>query len=131
MLILPKFGYFKPRTVAEACSLLHQYKGEAKVLAGGTDLLLDLQQGRHASVDTLVDITTVPELLTIELRSDQLFIGAAVPLAQIVESILVKKHAQALIEACSLIGGPQVRELATLGGNVAHALQPRMAQSRC
>jgi CO/xanthine dehydrogenase FAD-binding subunit len=51
-----------------------------------------------------------------------LFIGAAVPLRQIVQSPLVAANAQALVEACELIGGPQVRNTATLGGNVCHAL---------
>ena len=51
-----------------------------------------------------------------------MYIGAAVPLSRIASSTLVLEHAQALVEACNLIGGPQVRNMATLGGNVAHAL---------
>ncbi|MEJ2266251.1 MAG: FAD binding domain-containing protein, partial [Anaerolineales bacterium] len=94
----------------------------ARLIAGGTDLLLDLQQRRHPAVDTLVDVTAIPELTGLEIRQEKLFIGAAVPLSRIVRSPLVQYHAQALIEACDLIGGPQVRNTATLGGNVAHAL---------
>jgi carbon-monoxide dehydrogenase medium subunit len=58
----------------------------------------------------------------LEIRDDELYIGAGVPHNHIVDSPLAQKHAQALVEACGLIGGPQVRNSATLGGNVAHAL---------
>ena len=91
-------------------------------IAGGTDLLLDLEQGRHSPVQTLVDITEVKELLALEVRDDSLLIGAGVPVNRIVLDLLTATHAQALVEACNLIGGPQVRNVATLGGNVAHAL---------
>ena len=56
------------------------------------------------------------------MRGDYLFVGAAVPFNRVVASPLVQQHAQALAEAGGLIGGPQVRNTATLGGNVAHAL---------
>ena len=96
--------------------------GPALPLAGGTDLILDLDQGRHPPVHTIVDITSVREMLPIEIRGNELFIGASVSHTHIVESELVAQHAQALVDACGLIGGPQVRNVATLGGNVAHAL---------
>jgi carbon-monoxide dehydrogenase medium subunit len=84
--------------------------------------MLDLQQGHHAPVHTLVDLTGIAEMNALEVRGDQLFIGAGVPHNRIVESALAQEHAQALVESCALIGGPQVRNMATLGGNVAHAL---------
>jgi CO/xanthine dehydrogenase FAD-binding subunit len=84
--------------------------------------MLDLQQGRHAPVHTLVDITSIYELNQLEIRGDELCIGAGVVLSKIAVSPLVHEHARSLAEACSLIGGPQVRNVATLGGNVAHAL---------
>jgi carbon-monoxide dehydrogenase medium subunit len=84
--------------------------------------MLDLQQGHHAPVHTLVDLTGIPEMRALEIRGEKLFIGAGVPHNRIVESPLVQEHAQSLIESCGLIGGPQVRNSATLGGNVAHAL---------
>ena len=84
--------------------------------------MLDLQQGRHAPVHTLVDITAIPALTALEIRAGELFIGAAVPLSRIASAAHALEHAQALVEACDLIGGPQVRNMATLGGNVAHAL---------
>jgi carbon-monoxide dehydrogenase medium subunit len=84
--------------------------------------MLDLQQGHHPPVHSLVDLTFIPELRTLEVRGDELVIGAGVPHNRIVDSPLAQQHAQALVEACGLIGGPQVRNMATLGGNVAHAL---------
>ena len=91
-------------------------------IAGGTDLLLDLKQGRHAPVHTLIDLTFVREMTALELRGDELYIGAAVPVNRVALDPVVGAHAQALVEACNLIAGPQVRNTATLGGNVAHAL---------
>ena len=114
--------YLQPKTITEAINALANAPGPALPLAGGTDLILDLDQGRHPPVHTIVDITAVREMLPIEIRGNELFIGAASSHTHIIESELVAKNAQALIEACGLIGGPQVRNIATLGGNVAHAL---------
>jgi carbon-monoxide dehydrogenase medium subunit len=114
--------YLRPKSVEEALTGLASAPGRACPIAGGTDLLLDLQQGRHPPVHTLVDLTTIPELTNVEVRAGNLFIGAAVPLSHIVASDLVREHAQALIEAAQLVAGPQVRNTATLGGNVVHAL---------
>jgi carbon-monoxide dehydrogenase medium subunit len=114
--------YLRPTNVEEALAGLASAPGPARPIAGGTDLLLDLKQGHIPPVHTLVDLTSIPELTCLEMRADTLFIGAAVPLSHIVASGLVQRHAQALIEAAQLVGGPQVRNTASLGGNVVHAL---------
>ncbi len=114
--------YIRPNSVSAAIQALMSPPGPAIPIAGGTDLLLDLQQGHHSPIHTLVDLTTVPEMNLLELRDDQLFIGAAMPLNRIARHPLTTSYAQALVEACDLVGGPQVRNVATLGGNVAHAL---------
>lgn len=115
-------NYVLAKNIHEALEALGNAPGPARPVAGGTDLLLELQQGRHGSIHTLVDITNIPELNCLELRQDSLFIGAAVPVREITLSALVLEHARAVSEACGLIGGPQVRNTASLGGNVAHAL---------
>jgi len=115
-------NYYLAKSVPDALGALANASGDARIIAGGTDLLLDLQQGRHPPLDTLVDITEIPAMCQLELRRDCLIIGAALPLNQVVDSPLVRQHAQALFDAAGLIGGPQVRNTATLGGNVAHAL---------
>lgn len=115
-------NYILADTVQEALEVLWQAEGDARPIAGGTDLLLDLQQGRHPPVDTLVDLTQILEMRQLEIRRGKLFIGAALPLNRLVESPLAQRHAPALMDAARLIGGPQVRNTATLGGNVCHAL---------
>lgn len=114
--------YTVARSIEDAFGALRSSPGSAHLVAGGTDYLLELQQGGRLPVDTLVDITAVPELCCLEIRGEKLFIGAAVPVSQVTASPLVNKHARAVAEGCGLIGGPQVRNSATLGGNVAHAL---------
>ena len=114
--------YLLAHSLSEALQILASSNHPTRLLAGGTDLLIDLQQGRCTPVHTLVDIHAIDELCALELRGSEFFIGAAVPMVKIVASPLVKKHAWALGQACDLVGGPQVRNMATLGGNVAHAL---------
>lgn len=114
--------YVRPTSVTEAVTALTSAPGPALPLAGGTDILLDLQQGRHSPVHTIVDLTEIPEMKNLEIRDGLLFIGAGVPLSRIARESLVVSNAQALVEASDLVGGPQVRNVATLGGNVAHAL---------
>src|SRR5512139_449407 len=114
--------YLRPTNLSQALQAFAEASGPALPIAGGTDLLLDLDQGRHAPVHTLVDVTSIAEMTALEVRGDELFIGAALPVNRLVLDPLVGAHAQALTEACNLIAGPQVRNVATLGGNVAHAL---------
>jgi len=115
-------NYYIAQTVDDALKALADAPGDARLIAGGTDLLLDLQQGRHPPLDTLVDITHIPEMRLVEERQKLLFIGAGLALNKVVASPLVQQHTPALFDAASLIGGPQVRNTATLGGNVSHAL---------
>jgi xanthine dehydrogenase FAD-binding subunit len=114
--------YKRPASIAEAIHELISASGSVMPIAGGTDLLLDLKQGRHAPVHTLIDMNFIPELNALGLRGDKLYVGAAVTVNRVALNPLVGTHAQALAEACNLIAGPQVRNMATLGGNVAHAL---------
>jgi carbon-monoxide dehydrogenase medium subunit len=114
--------YLRPTNLSQALKAFAEASGPVLPIAGGTDLLLDLEQGRHSPVHTLVDVMSIEEMTALEVRGKELFIGAAVPVNRIVLDPLAGAHAQALVEACNLIAGPQVRNVATLGGNVAHAL---------
>jgi len=115
-------NYHLAQSVSDALQTLAAAPGDTQIIAGGTDLLLDLQQGRHDPVHTLVDVTAIPAMTALEIRDGELFIGAAVPHKKITTSPLIQEHCYALAVASGLIGGPQVRNTATIGGNIAHAL---------
>jgi CO/xanthine dehydrogenase FAD-binding subunit len=115
-------NYLRPKNLSEAMDAFANAPRPLVPIAGGTDLLLDLEQGRHSPVQTLIDVTSIVEMNRLEIVGDELFIGASVPVNRVATTPEVAHHAQALTEACNLIAGPQVRNVATLGGNVAHAL---------
>jgi carbon-monoxide dehydrogenase medium subunit len=118
----PWQNYLQPQSVAEALEHLRSAPQPARVIAGGTDLLIDIQQGRQAPAGTLVDISAIPEMCEIGEHDGSLYVGAAATHYSIISSELVWLHAACLAEGCELIGGPQVRNVATIGGNVAHGL---------
>ncbi len=114
--------YYVPHSVEEALDLLNRHDGRARVVGGGTDLILDMQAGHQASVEALVDPTCIPDLKQIVEDPPYLIIGAGVTHTQITANPSVAHGGTCLVESCGVIGGPQVRNVATLAGNVAHAL---------
>lgn len=106
------------KTVDSALAALRL--GNAKVIAGGTDLILDLKSGK-VQVDTLVDINNIDELKKVELLDGQIRIGAAVTHQQVVESELIRDKALALAKASGAVGSLQIRNTATVVGNVVNA----------
>jgi CO/xanthine dehydrogenase FAD-binding subunit len=117
--------YYTPQSVGEALSILQSYGDRARIVAGGTDLILDLQSGHTPPVQALVDVTTIPGLGEIRQEQDGgewIVLGAGVTHACIEQHPLLQVSATCLVEACRVVGGPQVRNVATIGGNVAHAL---------
>lgn len=115
--------YHTPQTIDEAMALLTRYAGQGRVIAGGTDLLVDARAEGEPAAEALIDITSIGDLRHIEQSEDgKIFIGAGVTHTQIVKSALLQVRATCLVESCGVVGGPQVRNVATLGGNVAHAL---------
>ncbi|MBW4439046.1 MAG: FAD binding domain-containing protein [Pleurocapsa minor GSE-CHR-MK-17-07R] len=114
--------YFTPASVDEATALLVQFAGGARIVAGGTDLLVEAKASEHEPFQALIDITRIPEMTSIRADDAYVYIGGGVTHTEIVKSPLVLAHAICLAESCGVIGGPQVRNVATLGGNVAHAL---------
>jgi CO/xanthine dehydrogenase FAD-binding subunit len=114
--------YLLPASLDEALFHLKEALGKARVIAGGTDLLLEIEQERRSSPNTLVDVTRIPELQGIYEDASGIYIGSAATHRMIISNRLLQEHAQCLVQACQLIGGPQVRNVATIGGNVAHAL---------
>ena len=116
-------AYHTPRTVDEALRLLASYDGQAQIVAGGTDLLIDLQHGADEPVRAaLVDVTCIDELGGIHAQDGVATLGAALTHTAITQSAVLEAQATCLVESCGVVGGPQVRNVGTLGGNVAHAL---------
>jgi carbon-monoxide dehydrogenase medium subunit len=114
--------YYTPNSVEEALALLAEYDGRARVVGGGTDLLLQLQQGLCPRVEALVDVTRIEGMNRIDCDGDFIVIGCGVTHAQIVKEERIIRRGTCLVESCGVIGGPQVRNVGTLAGNVAHAL---------
>ena len=117
--MLRPFDYFCPRDLAETLALLVQ-RPEASVLAGGTDLLVNMRRGglRPPSV---VDIKKLEECRGIVWKDDHLSLGALATFNEVLRSRVVKKHFPLLVDAARLMGCYEIRERATIGGNVVNA----------
>jgi carbon-monoxide dehydrogenase small subunit/xanthine dehydrogenase small subunit len=111
--------YFRPRSLEEALEILAQRTGEARPIAGGTDILVEALEGR-ARTTALFDLTAVSELRGIDDVGDHVRIGAINTHTEIMASALVKKYCPALPTACGFVGGRQIQNRGTIGGNLAH-----------
>jgi CO/xanthine dehydrogenase FAD-binding subunit len=116
----PSFEYAAPSTVAEAVSLLQQYGGEAKILAGGQSLM-PLLNMRFARPTALVDLRRVANLDGIREANGGLAIGAMTTKRAVERSAIVKSRQPLLHEATLWIAHPQIRNRGTVGGSMAHA----------
>lgn len=115
------FEYASAKTISEAVSLLSQKGEKARILAGGTDIIVQVREGRR-QVELLVDIKEIPEANELSYDPEKgLQIGAAVPCYRIYENELVAKSYPGLIDSVSIIGGIQIQSRATLGGNLCNA----------
>ncbi len=112
--------YSSPISVEEALDILKFYKGQARIIAGGTDLILDLKD-QIREVKCLVDISGIKELGKIERDGDNIKMGAAVTHSQVAASKLIQENTPLLAEAAFTVGSPQIRNQGTLVGNVVNA----------
>ncbi len=113
---LTQFRYHKPKTLEEACTLLEQ-KENAAVLAGGTDVLVEIKKGLRQN-DDLISLSALDELKEISKDENNLYIGAGATHNEVKKSPLIKNEFQAISEAASLIGTEQIRNTGTIGGNL-------------
>lgn len=118
---MQNFDYIAAQSVQEAATLLARHGSQARVLAGGTDLIVQMREHRR-SVGVVVDIKQIPEVneLVYEPQAG-LKIGAAVPCIRIWEDEVIAANYPGIVDAVSLIGGIQIQSRATLGGNLGNA----------
>ena len=118
---MKSFNYAAPRTVQEATRLLATANGGAKLLAGGTDILVQLREGLREA-DLVVDVKKIDELMELHFDAAKgLRLGAAVPCYQIYENAEVKWAYSALTDAARIIGGWQIQGRASIGGNLCNS----------
>ena len=115
------FEYYSPQSVAEACSLLTTLGSSAKLLAGGTDLLIEMRTAAEELTGSIVDISRIPALKGIEESGDAIIIKPLTTHAEILRSPIVSTFAPLLKTAVSRIGSPQIRNRGTIGGNIMNA----------
>jgi len=116
---MKKFDYLKPNTLEEALSLLNQYGDRAKMIAGGTDAIV-MNRQKKISPDVFISLRGIPGLDQIEFNG--IFkIGALVTHRTIEQSELIRKRLPVLAGASSVLGSVQVRNVATIGGNLCTA----------
>ena len=114
------FDYIAPKNVDEAISLLASQNGNAKILAGGTDLIVQLREGRRKA-GLIIDVKHIPELTQITHDGNGLRIGAAASCHDICADPIVQRQYPGLVDGIHLIGGVQIQSRASVGGNLCNA----------
>ena len=112
--------YFQPASLEEALELLEQYAGKARLVAGGTDVLVELQRGVKPTT-TLIDVTGLPDLKYIREENGFLLLGALTTHNDVIASPACVQRALPLAQACWVVGAPQIRNRATVAGNLVTA----------
>jgi aerobic carbon-monoxide dehydrogenase medium subunit len=118
-MIPPAFEYLRPKTLLEAIAFLQQYGDDAKILSGGQSLI-PMMKFRLARPGHLVDINRISGLSYIKEEGGYLKIGGLVREAELEDSPLVRQKYPILFDTSRVIADPQVRNMATLAGNLAH-----------
>jgi carbon-monoxide dehydrogenase medium subunit len=118
-MIAQSFKYESPGTIADAIALLEKYGDEAKILSGGHSLI-PMMKLRFATPEYLIDINGIPGLSYIKEENNAVKIGALTREAEIEHSDLLKKYFPIFGDVTKLIADPQVRNMGTIGGNLAH-----------
>ena len=118
-MIPASFEYFRPKAIGEAIALLQQHGDEAKILSGGQSLI-PMMKLRLARPGYIIDINEIPGLRYIKEEDGYLKIGGLTHEADLEASALIQSKYPIILDTASLIADPQVRNMATVGGNLAH-----------
>ncbi len=114
--------YYTVTSLDEALAILDQEKEKARIIAGGTDLVLELKQGVRKGISSLIDISRIPEITQINEDKDGfIHLGPGVTHNHCVASEIIRNYAFPLLQACYGVGTPQIRNIATVAGNLATA----------
>lgn len=119
-MLLPTFEFYDPSSLAEACALKQRYRADARLLAGGTDLLVNMKK-KVFQPGHLISLGRIAALQKINLTGETLEIGACVNVAELAEDKSVREILPALAAGARALGSPLVRNLATIGGNIGSA----------
>ena len=115
------FDYVAPKSIADAVSILNQNGDQARMIAGGTDILVMMRAGRRLA-DIVVDVKEIPELNQMTYNPQNgLTLGAAVPCHRIYDDATLAAAYPGLIDSAALIGGIQIQGRASIGGNLCNA----------
>jgi CO/xanthine dehydrogenase FAD-binding subunit len=115
------FDYCAPHTLEEALEALHGSGGESRVLAGGTDILIEIRKTTGRAPQRIVDISRIAALHEISFDENTVVVGPLVTHAQLAASDIIRTHAPLLAEAAASLGSPQIRNRGTVGGNIMNA----------
>ncbi|MBW3629449.1 MAG: xanthine dehydrogenase family protein subunit M [Gemmatimonadetes bacterium] len=116
-----RFQYFRPQTLHEAVGLLEEHGTEARLLSGGTDLMVGIRHG-HLRPGVVIDLKGIPDLRpAIEEAEGEFTISANTVMTDLEEDERIARHFPALIEAARVVGSVQIRNRATLVGNISNA----------
>lgn len=115
-----QFEYLEPATIEEAVLLLSRHNGRAKIIAGGTDLLILIRR-RVTNPEYLIDISSIAELNFIEHDESGLRIGAMTPISSLLKSSNVQREFPVICKAANQFGSVAIRNVATVGGNLCNA----------
>ena len=121
MKTLTQFNYVRPQAIAEVTELLAKYKEKALIFAGGTDLLV-MMKDRIITPEYIIDIKSIPDLNRVTWdEKGGLKIGALTKISTLVNSDVIKRKFASLHEAAKLLGTHQLRNMATIGGNICRS----------
>ncbi|MCD5414746.1 MAG: FAD binding domain-containing protein [Clostridiales bacterium] len=110
---------YRPKKTEQVCELMKKYEGECKLIAGGTDLIIQMKKSGDKP-KALVDITEIEEMRFVKIEEDSAEIGALTTFTDIVENEELKCKYAALVQAAKNVGSPQIRNRGTIGGNIAN-----------
>ena len=113
--------YLAPSTLDEALAIKAEFGASARPIAGGTDLIVELDRGAHRGVDLLLDLSRIGGLDEVTVTDDAIRLGATTTHTDVVASVTCRTDALAVAQACIEIGSPQLRNRATLVGNIVTA----------